>query len=263
MELKLSCKNCQKEINSEQLFCSNCGGKIVNERLSIKGIWQEFVGPFFSWDSHFLRTFRALITEPKEVMTAYISGARKLYFHPFAYLVVYTTIAIFFYKFFPFNELVNFSQGINEGLKSSSNKNPQRFNFDANAFYEFIIGYYNFIMVLIIPYFAYLTKKVFKKYGHHFSEHLVFNAYIHTNMGYFSLALQLITNDLLKLHSNYYFLMYALISTVFSANAFAKLYQLNTKQTLISVLKYWLFLLLSYVLIVVVFAIIYAVTMFI
>ncbi len=64
MEVKLLCKNCNKEIKTEQLYCSNCGGKIVNERLTIKGIWQEFVGPFFSWDSNFFRTFKEMFTQP-------------------------------------------------------------------------------------------------------------------------------------------------------------------------------------------------------
>lgn len=263
MEVKLQCKNCNKEIKTEQLYCSNCGGKIVNERLTIKGIWQEFVGPFFSWESNFSRTFRDMFTQPKELMTAYISGARKKYFQPFAYLVLYTTIAIFFYKFFPFNEVMDFSQGFNDGLKSANNKSQAKININSAAMYEFIIGYYNFIMVLIIPYFAYLTKKVFKKHGHNFSEHLVFNSYLHTNIGYFSLIIQLIVTNLLKLSYNYYFLIYILTSTVFSAHVFTKLYQLNTKQMLWSVFKFWLYLLLSYFLIVLVSAVVYSIASFI
>ncbi|NJM79441.1 MAG: DUF3667 domain-containing protein [Flavobacterium sp.] len=73
-------------LSSNSNFCSNCGSKIVDDRLSLKGTWEEFIGPFFSWDNNFWRTFFDLFSKPKDVLEAYISGARKNIFNPFRIL---------------------------------------------------------------------------------------------------------------------------------------------------------------------------------
>ncbi len=95
----MNCKTCNNPYENTAHYCSNCGAKIVDDRLSLKGTWEEFVGPFFSWDNNFWRTFFGLFKNPKDVLEAYISGARKKYFQPFSYIILYATIAVFFYKF--------------------------------------------------------------------------------------------------------------------------------------------------------------------
>ena len=42
----MNCKTCDNLLEDQDKFCSNCGAKIVHDRLSFKGTMEEFVGPF-------------------------------------------------------------------------------------------------------------------------------------------------------------------------------------------------------------------------
>ncbi|MFV0539953.1 MAG: DUF3667 domain-containing protein [Aestuariibaculum sp.] len=230
------CKSCSNPITDNDKFCPNCGGKTVNGRLSIKGTWNEFIGPFFNWENNFWRTFFSLFKNPKDVLEAYISGARKKYFQPFTYLILYTTIAVIFYKIFPLEISVDFSDFVADGNKI--NANGSTLSFDINGFVKIMYSYYNFFMLALLPFYAIITYLVFIKREHNFSEHLVFNTYIQANLGYISLLLQLILCNLIGLDFAYYTYCIMLFFFIYNMCIFKSLYSLNTKQTLINSLKY-------------------------
>ncbi|WP_338378395.1 DUF3667 domain-containing protein [uncultured Flavobacterium sp.] len=241
----MNCKSCSSEINENTRYCSNCGSKIVHDRLSLKGTWEEFIGPFFSWDNNFWRTFIGLFKNPKDVLEAYISGARKKYFNPFSYLILFATIAVLFYKFFPMGEIEQFSNGFNNGYNSpDSSVNAPKL--DMKPFMESMMNYYNFVFILIIPFMAITTYFTFYKQKNNFPEHLVFNAYLHTNLGFFALFLQLLFLNIMGISFGIYYLTYTILAIIFSVNAFSKLYKLNTKQIIISIIKFWVLLLVLY-----------------
>lgn len=259
----MNCKTCEFDLAQSAKFCSNCGSKIVNDRLSLKGTWEEFIGPFFSWDNNFWRTFLGMFTNPKAVLEAYISGARKKYFQPFSYIVLYATLAVFFYKFFPMQSVIDYSEGFTNGMNASNNTQnvPQ---FDMSKFMDSMMNYYNFIVLSLLPLYALTSYLIFSKRGHNFFEHLVFNSYIQTNLGYISLILQVIMVTLLEMNFMSYAYIYFLIFIVFTLYTLKKLYLLNFNQTLFSGIKYLvLFVLLYFGIIVVlsvIFGIIYAIT---
>ncbi|MEZ4853561.1 DUF3667 domain-containing protein [Flavobacterium sp.] len=203
--------------------------------MSLKGTWEEFIGPFFSWDNNFWRTCIDLFKNPKDVLEAYISGARKKYFQPFSFLILYATIAVLFYKFFPY-DIGEFQEGFNKGYQSTGGKNPA---FDVKAFYENMFNYYNFIVIATVPFYALITYITFIKKGNNYSEHLVFNCYLHTIIGYFSMLLQLVFLNIFHLPNTMFYIQ-ILFSIVYSIYVFKKLYALNTKQILISTLYFWL-----------------------
>jgi hypothetical protein len=244
--MKNNCKSCNHFIAENDLFCVNYGAKIVNDRLSLKGTWEEFVGPFFIWDNNFWRTFFGLFKNPKDVLEAYISGARKKYFQPFSYLILFTTIAIFFYKIFP----IEISNQINELFANGNNitsSNGKRETFDLKSSTDFSINYFNFLMILSMPYFALISFLLFKKRNHNFSEHLVFNSYLLTNTGYLGLIFQLIIIRFLNLNFLYFFAFYYFLMFIYIIYAFKDLYSLNYKQSLFAFIKYiFLFLFLYF-----------------
>ena len=248
----MNCKSCHSEINENNRFCSACGSKIVHDRISLKGTWEEFIGPFFSWDNNFWRTFLGLFTNPKDVLEAYISGARKKYFNPFSYVILFGTIAVLFYKLFPMGDIESLTKSFSPENNGQST-NP----IDMKSFFEGMMNYYNFVFILMIPFIAVTTYFTFYKQKNNFPEHLVFNAYLQTNLGYISIFLQLLFLNIIGLSFTYYYFTYIVIAIIFSVYAFKKLYLLNNKQVLISIIKFWVLLIILYIICIILFSILF------
>lgn len=233
----MNCKTCKSQIENDAHYCSYCGSKIVNERLSLKGTWEEFVGPFFSWDNNFWRTFFGLFTNPKDVLEAYISGARKKYFQPFSYIILYATVAVFFYKFFPLEIIMDYSDGFSKGYNSS--QAPANVpKIDMEAFMTNLMSYYNFFILLLIPLYALTSYITFNKRGHNFFEHLVFNSYLQSNLGFISLLLQVVLVNFIGIGFGTYSILFLFLFILFTLYAFKNLYSLNLKQSISSGIKY-------------------------
>ncbi len=241
------CKSCYHSVNKSDKFCSNCGGKIVKDRISLKGTLKEFIVPYFNLDNNFWNTYKVLFTNPKDVLEAYISGARKKYFKPFSYLLLYATIAVIYYKVFPYSENQFFT-----GFKirtSINNDTSQELPINSLDIVKNIINYYNFIIILTIPFYSLITYITFIKKGNNYAEHLVFNSYLQANIGYVSIITQILFLSLFNLPTLSYNLQF-LFSIFFSVYIFVKLYQLNVKQTIIAFSVYWLLLIISFILLI-------------
>lgn len=254
----MNCKTCDFQLESTSNYCANCGSKIVHERLSLWGTWEEFVGPFFSWDNNFWRTFFGLFKNPKDVLEAYISGARKKYFQPFSYIILYATIAVFFYKFFPLEIITDYSESFSKGLNTTNTevKTPK---IDMKAYVETLMSYYNFFVLLLIPIYALTSYVIFYKRGHNFFEHLVFNSYLQTNLGFISLILQVLLVNFIGMTFGTYSILFLSLFIVFTLYAFKKLYHQTLKQSIISGIKYLLMFLGLYLVIIIVFSIIFGI----
>lgn len=255
------CKTCENLLEDQDKYCSNCGAKIVDDRLSLKGTWEEFVGPFFSWDNNFWRTFFDLFSKPKDVLEAYISGARKKYFQPFSYIILYATIAVFFYKFFPM-EIIDYSESFTKGY-NSTNTSGKASQFDINGFMksyiESLMSYYNFFVLMLIPIYALTSYIIFNKRGHNFFEHLVFNSYLQTNLGFISLVLQVILVNMLGMSFGIYSLVFLFLFILFTLYAFKELYNQNLKQSIASGIKYLLLFFGLYIGIIVAFSFLFVI----
>ncbi|HBD25298.1 DUF3667 domain-containing protein [Flavobacterium sp.] len=263
----MNCKTCNNPYENTAQYCSNCGAKIVDDRLSLKGTWEEFIGPFFSWDNNFWRTFIGLFTNPKDVLEAYISGARKKYFQPFSYIILYATIAVFFYKFFPMEIIMDYSEGFTKGYNSTnSSSNVPKIDMDGfmKGYMESLMSYYNFFVLLLIPIYALTSYIIFNKRGHNFFEHLVFNSYLQSNLGFISLVLQVVLVNMLGMSFGTYSILFLFLFILFTLYAFKELYNQNLKQSIVSAIKYLLLFFGLYfgiiIALTILFFIIYAIT---
>lgn len=255
----MSCKTCDNTLDSSSRFCSNCGAKIVSERLSLKGTWEEFIGPFFSWDNNFWRTFFGLFKNPKAVLEAYINGARKKYFQPFSYIILYATIAVFFYKFFPMEPIIEYSDGFSKGFESGGGSSAKAPKIDMSKFMNTIMSYYNFIIILLLPVYALTSYIVYAKRGHNFFEHLVFNSYIQANLGFISLFLQVLLVSILGITFQVYSTLFLILFVFFTIYFLKKLYNQNIKQMLVSGIKYVFLFAGLYMAVIIIFSIVFGV----
>jgi hypothetical protein len=82
------CANCNTAIVPGQNYCSACGQKAPTPRLSLHEIGAEFVHALAHVDRSALSLIWQLLVRPGAVARDYVSGRRKRYFGPFAFLVV-------------------------------------------------------------------------------------------------------------------------------------------------------------------------------
>jgi hypothetical protein len=83
-----ACANCNAAIQQGQNYCPNCGQKAPTPRLSVHEIGAEFVHALAHVDRSVLSLIWLLLLRPGAVARDYVSGRRKRYFGPFAFLVV-------------------------------------------------------------------------------------------------------------------------------------------------------------------------------
>jgi hypothetical protein len=103
---------------------------------------------------------------------------------------------------------------------------------------ESLMGYYNFLILSLIPIYSLTSFLVYYKKGHNFFEHLVFNSYLQTNLGFISLLLQVILVNYFGITFQTYSLLFLVVFIVFTLYALKKLYNQNLKQTVFSGILY-------------------------
>jgi len=121
----IKCKNCEHPLDVSDRFCSNCGQKNSNKRLSLNDFINEFLANFYAYDSKIKRTVKSLFTKPGEAALDYINGKRMLYANPFRF---YLSVSIIFFITSGF--LSKFNIGYNHEKKTNiiSNQNNNFLN---------------------------------------------------------------------------------------------------------------------------------------
>ncbi len=248
----MNCKSCGTALFQGNRFCSQCGGKVVDSRPTLRGTWNEFAVPFFNWDNFFWRTFRDLFTNPKEVLLAYVSGARKKYFHPFSYLIVYGTLAVLVYKLFPQNELSYFTETFTEKMGGGDGGSSLSTKENMQAFLEKMLGYFNFVVIAMIPLLAIVSYLVFRKHRHNFAEHLIFNSYLQAQIGLVSLVSQLLLINVFGIDYLFYSSLSMCFYMLYGCYLYQQLYSLRLGQIVWAFIKFILFGLLLYFLLIII-----------
>lgn len=174
----MHCKNCQTELLAKDDYCRNCGGRVIRNRLTFKNLFEHISETFFNYDNKLLRTIIDLFKKPEIVIGGYINGVRKKYVNPISFLALTLTVGgiymLVLNKYFP-NAMTAMSTVGVEGQKEmvlNTVKYTQK--------------YYSLIMILLIPFYALLSRLVFiNRKEFNYTEHLVMAIYI---MAQFSLV---------------------------------------------------------------------------
>ena len=169
------CKNCKVELAKADGFCQDCGARVIQERISLKFLFNEFMDKVLSVDNKLLRTFIHLFIKPHVVIDSYIKGVRKRYYNPVNYLLISITLSgvyLYFIKDIAIQSMESIT--VNDPNNPFSNKEFM------NEYMSFFTDYQALVNSLFIPLVAFISWLVFlnrKKYN--FYEHIVI--YLYTN----------------------------------------------------------------------------------
>lgn len=178
----MECKNCNLPLRSDYTYCSNCGAKIIRNRLSFKNLWFDITERYFNLDNTFLKTFWHLFTNPSEVIQGYINGVRRKYLNPVSYLAIALTLSgiLIFLLRKVFDGKIDWGS-IAEGNAEFALK-----------WKEMTFDYSSLFFLMYIPILAIAAFISFNKVKFNLSEHFVVLIYVLAQYSIFSFPISLI-----------------------------------------------------------------------
>lgn len=243
----MDCKNCKSELNPQNNFCSECGAKIIRERITIKSLLSNVL-VVLGWESNFFLTLRHLLNKPQIVLKEYINGTRKKYANPFTFLAISLAISLFVINQYseqyiqmatnPYLQQVDENESASssynshqiEVLKTMGFKNQEEFG---KSIAMFQLKYYNLITFLLLPLFTLLSFFIFRK-PYNYGEHLVINTYIlslTTFLGTLLFVFSLLTEMNIFIYGSF-------ISLLYFPYVYKKLYELSFGRLILKILKF-------------------------
>ena len=147
------CKNCGKKLVGT--YCSHCGQKAGEQRISFHYIWHEVAHFFTHFEKGFVFTSWTILAKPGKVVTDFVKGKRKTYQPPVSFFLIWITIYLLLLyiveKIFGEDVVINY-----KGY------------FGPSSTTKFAISYLSLVLVVILPfqalYFNWLVA--WKKYNY-------------------------------------------------------------------------------------------------
>lgn len=81
------CLNCNCKIAKDAVYCSACGQKHFDGKISLKDLFRDFFDNFLNLDFSIFRTIKALFI-PGKLTIEYFSGKHKTYANPFRIFLI-------------------------------------------------------------------------------------------------------------------------------------------------------------------------------
>jgi hypothetical protein len=174
------CKNCNTQLNHSQKFCSECGAKIIKNRLTPIVLVEQLNEEVLSIDNKLFSTFIDLFRKPEAVISGYISGTRKKYINVIQYFTIALSLAGL--QLFLMGTLFKDSIDIDMSLllKSLENSPGQENNPFKDINLDAFNNYQSLFYIITIPISAlatWLAYFVVNDRRYNFTEHLIFNIY--------------------------------------------------------------------------------------
>lgn len=174
------CINCDSQLALDQLYCSECGGKRMYNRITARNLLEDFIDRFLNIENSFFKTFIALFTKPEDVIVGFMNGMRKKYLPAFNYFAIALTvngIYNFILRKWLIDDLYNAQTSI---YGVSDDPFQQEF---AGVWMDTLLEYQSLVMFATIPFLAILARMVFWNYKKfNLTEHLVIQLYTYSHM---------------------------------------------------------------------------------
>ena len=186
LEVRDTCINCNEQIALDQRFCSHCGGKRIYNRITWRNLLKDFFDRIFNLENSFFKTFIAMFKQPEDVIGGYMNGMRKKYLPAFSYFAIaisFTGLYYFLLKGW-FMDNVLFTQ---EKFVDEVQLEFQQ------AISNWFMEHQTLYMVLLIPFFAIISRTVFWNYKkYNLVEHFVIFLYTYSHISIISVVIQII-----------------------------------------------------------------------
>jgi hypothetical protein len=246
-----NCKNCEAKITEADKFCSQCGGKIIRERITFKTFISDAFWKAIGWDNKFLQTVKHLIIKPHIILSAYISGVRKRYVNPIAFFAIGMTVSLITFNIFqdhflelsgvadvqiqdnvdlPSQPIVDFGTG------TAAPVSPEEIEAQMQVIahvQKTILKYFNIYSFALLPLYTFVGFLVFRK-KNNYTEHLIISAYAQ--------GLLFLTTALFFLLTMYFdnrlYQYNVVLMVLYYTYAYGKLYQLGFWKSILYLLKF-------------------------
>ena len=229
MEARHTCQNCGHHY--ADAFCSHCGQKTAH-RITLKHIGHDLVHAFTHADKGFFFLLKQLFIRPGVVAREYIvEGKRKKYFNPFQYLLIIGSIGVII--------AVNthlFEKSMALDTTATAIEKDNQIAGIASLFSK----YYNFILLINIPFLALGSYWVFKKHKFNYAEHLTLNTFFVAQVAIFNYVGMLMIYININLGLAFLFVLIPLILTYFSTAYTRFFHERNFRGVLKALLSYFL-----------------------
>ena len=107
------CQNCNTKNELPFKYCSNCGQKNTDGKITFSELWYEFQDSVLNIESRTWRTFKNLFI-PGKLTLEYFSGKHRKYVHPLRLLLVTSLLVIIAMSFQDFQSSTNHYFNIKE-----------------------------------------------------------------------------------------------------------------------------------------------------
>jgi len=253
----MTCKNCHTPLLENDTYCSQCGGKVIKKRLSLRNLFEHVSETFFNYDNKLLRTLIDVFRRPELVIDGYVNGVRKRYVNPISFFGVSLTLSglsVFIIKKFFLDEL-DFSYMFDSEL--FNNPASQEIMKQSN---DLSFEYSSLILSGMIPFMAIMSILTFIDKRYNFTEHIIIYLY---SMSAISIVSVFASLSILLLVPEQY-LTYTLILYVamFVHNAYIlkRIFKLSALQLILRSLLFFVIFIIFYIIFSVIVAIIFLAT---
>ena len=136
-------------------FCSHCGQKALEERISFHYIWHEVLHFITHFEKGFLFSSWSMLAKPGRVVTDFINGKRKIYQQPVSFFLIWITMYLLLLyivkKIFGENVVIDYKE-----------------YFGPTSTTKFAINHLSFVLLVVLPFLAlyFYWLVAWKKYNY-------------------------------------------------------------------------------------------------
>lgn len=201
-----TCRNCDTQLISR--YCHNCGQDIFAGReRTVREIMYNTVETIFAFDNKILRTMKYLMFYPGKLTKEFFDGKVIRYVYP-AKLFWFLTLLFFATLTFVTNDdlklvgsrdtavvtTTNVDKTVEQQTKKGqqvrvNDENPDNEN---KAILNNLMSYSPYVILLLVPIFAFMLLVFFYKNKDYYSHHIIFSLHAHSFIFFFFTILILI-----------------------------------------------------------------------
>lgn len=253
--MERNCKNCGSLVYAGKAYCSDCGAKWIEKRITLRSVGADFADMYIGLDTRFVRTFVDLFKRPEAVIKGFIDGRRMGYVDAIRYLFISLFLSGIFIFLLKKMDIEMFDPQELRTVYENMGYNEEMINTQISfmsGYTAFVQDYMSFIILLSIPIYAFLGKLTFwgKRY-YNYTEQVVVQLYTYSQVAIALAPLNLIViyffKDIYFIWSN----VPLLTMLLFNAYVYKRLFKLDFSGILVKSLLFILWTVLVFLVIII------------